>query len=350
MSGRSGFRHATGTRAGHVRRVIIAATLLLGLGLAVVAARPAGAQQESYECLGAPADYPDRFYPEPRIFLESQDWWSQGRMRPGGDSTHIPVGLCFPQGAAWNPDAEGKVRLDFRIMLHNMFDYRVSRFRGGIACCDAIPGGGAQFDDSTAETKSLISSAMPNGYVYLTKILDLHGAGSDGRKESRFTVQVRNARNDRRSFQSSGWQSYVDNPDVSVIDDYRSGDFVSARGWYEGFGYTNAGYHDLYCAINPPTVAGVWRPKVRMGAGAGGIRVTSYRAHVDPDFHAGLAGWIVKQGRGSFEGRLSIDTTGLANGVHKLVLIANARKLSSRDRMANGTSSGVQVIPFVVAN
>jgi hypothetical protein len=36
--------------------------------------------------------------------------------------------------------------------------------------------------------------------------------------------------------------------------------------------------------------------------------------------------------------------------VHKLVLIANARKLSSRDRLANGTSSGVQVIPFVVAN
>jgi len=89
---------------------------------------------------------------------------------------------------------------------------------------------------------------------------------------------------------------------------------------------------------------------VKMAPGAGGAPVTSHRAHVDPDFHAGSAGWIVRQGRGSFEGRLSIDTTQLANGVHKLVLVANARKLSRRDRVANGTSSGVQVIPFVVSN
>jgi hypothetical protein len=333
-----------------VRSLFFAATLLLALGLAIMAARPAQAQLESYECLGAPADYPSQFYPEPRVFLESQGWWSPRRMRPGGNSAHIHVGLCFPQGAAWNPDADGKVRLDFRIMLHNVSTYRVSRFRGTIACCDAIPGRGAGFEDASADTKALIASAMPNGYVYLTKVLDVHGAGSDGRKESRFTVQLRNARNDRRSFQSSGWQSYVDNPDTVVVDDYRSADFVTARGWYEGFGYTNAAYHDLYCSVSPPTVSGVWQPTVRMGPGAGGVRVTSYRAHVDPDFHAGSAGWTVKQGRGSFEGRLSIDTTHLANGVHKLVLIANARNLSRRDRVANGTSSGVQVIPFVVAN
>lgn len=87
-----------------------------------------------------------------------------------------------------------------------------------------------------------------------------------------------------------------------------------------------------------------------MAPGSGGARVTSHRAHIDPDFHTGSTGWVVKRGRGSFEGRLSIDTTQLANGLHKLVLVANARKISWRDRVANGTSSGVQVIPFVVVN
>ena len=332
-----------------MKRPFIAALAVLGVGLAFAAAQPAGAEPESYLCAGAPPDYPDPFYPEPRVFLESQGWWSAGRTSPGGASTHIHVGLCFPQGVAWNPDADGKVRLDFRIMLHNAFNYRVARFRGGIACCDAISGGGAQFDDTSAETKALIASAMPNGSVYVTKVLDVHGAGSDGRKEARFTVDLRNGRNGRRLFQSAGWQSYVDNPDTTVVADYRSRDIVTARGWYEGFGYTNSTYGDFYCAASPPTVSGLWRPKVKMAPGSGGARVTSHRAHIDPDFHAGSAGWVVKRGLGSFEGRLSIDTTRLGNGLHKLVLVANARQIR-RDRIANGTSSGVQVIPFVVSN
>ena len=44
-------------------------------------------------------------------------------------------------------------RLDFRIMLHNVADYQVGRFRGTIACCDPIPGGGAGFDDTSRETR-----------------------------------------------------------------------------------------------------------------------------------------------------------------------------------------------------
>jgi hypothetical protein len=333
-----------------VRRLFIAATALLGLCLAVMAPQPAGAEPDSYACLGAPDDYPNRLYPEPRVFLESQGWWSPRRTAPGGASVHIHVGVCFPQGVAWNPDADGKVRLDFRLRLHNASNHRVARFRGSIACCDAIPGGGAGFDDTSAETKALIASAMPNGHVYVTKVLDLHGAGSDGRKEARFTLDLRHARTGRRSFQSSGWQSYVDNPDTTVVADYRPRDSVTARGWYEGFGYTNATYGGPYSAASPPTVSGVWNPRVKMAPGSGGARVTSHRAHIDPDFHAGSAGWVVKRGRGSFEGRLSIDTTQLTNGPHRLVLVANARKISSRDRVANGTSSGVQVIPFVVAN
>jgi hypothetical protein len=332
-------------------RIAIAAIVTVSLCLSVVlAARPAQAQSDSYECLGAPVDYPKRLYPEPRVFLESQGWWSPGKLAPGGTSTHIHVGVCFPQGATWSPDADGRVRLDFRIMLHNAHNYRVSRFRGSIACCDPIAGGGAGFDDATAETKALIASAMPNGYVYITKILDMHGAGSDGRKEARFTVALTNARKDRRSFQSSGWQSYVDNPDTTVVTDYRDKDSVTARGWYEGYGYTNATYGDFYCSASPPTVSGVWHPKVKMAPGAGGVRVTSHHAHVDPDFHAGSAGWLVARGRGSFEGRLSIDTAQLANGLHRLVLVADAKKIARRDGVANGTSSGVQVIPFVVAN
>jgi hypothetical protein len=250
----------------------------------------------------------------------------------------------------WRPDSEGKVRLDFRIRFHHADHYRVARFRGGIACCDAIEDGGAKFDDTSAETKSIIASALPNGQAYVTKVLDVDGAGSDGRKEARFTVDLRDTRTGRRFFQSAGWQSYIDRPDTAVVANYRAEDTVTARGWYEGFGYINAGYGDPYRAANPPGVSGIWRPKVKMQSGSGGVRVTSHRAHVDPDFHMGSAGWIVKRGPGPFKGRLAIDTTKLADGWHKLVLISNAKKVSRRDRAADGTSSGVQVIPFLVSN
>jgi hypothetical protein len=333
-----------------VKRLLAAVTVIVGLCAAVGPALPAAADTEPHECVGAPGDYPNRHYPEPRVFLESQGWWSAGRTFPGGASAHVHVGLCFPQGVTWSPDANGKVRLDFRIVFHNASHYRVARFRGGIACCDAIEDGGAQFDDTSAETKALLTSAMPDGHVYVTKVLDVDGAGSDGRKEARFTVDLRHTRTGRRFFQSAGWQSYIDRPDMLVTADYRSADIAGARGWYEGFGYTNAGYGDFYCAARPPTVSGVWTPKVRMQPGSGGAPVTSHRAHLDPDFHAGSAGRIVNRGPGPFSGRLSIDTTTLTNGWHKLVLISNAKKISFRDRAPNGTSSGIQVIPFLVSN
>lgn len=253
-------------------------------------ALPAEPGEEPDECVGAPADYPNRYYPEPRVFLESQGWWSARRTSPGTASAHIHVGLCFPQGVAWSPDAEGMARLDFRIVFHNASHYRVARFRGGIACCDAIAGGGAQFDDTSVETKALIASAMPDSHVYVTKVLDLDGAGSDGRKEARFTVDLRDTRTGRRFFQSAGWKSYIDRPDVLGTSDYRPGDIATARGWYEGFGYTNASYGDFYCAARPPTVSGVWAPKVRMQPGSGGAPVTYHRAHLDPELPRGLGG------------------------------------------------------------
>lgn len=347
-------RHAAGRTPlvipGVAGGLLVAATVGSVLALPPSSADAAATDPELYECVGAPADYPNVYYPEPRVFLESQGWWSRRKTRPGSASEHIHVGVCFPQGMRWSADVDGTVRLDFRIGFHNAFRFRVARFRGGIACCDATPGGGAQFDDTSAETKALIGSAMPDGHVYVTKTLDIDGAGSDGRKEARFTVDLRRTTNGRRFFQSAGWQSYIERTETTIVDDYRGEDTVAARGWYEGFGYTNASYAERYSAAAPPTVSGTWRPKVRMRSGSGGAPVTSHRAHVDPDFHMGSAGWTVKQGRGPFEGRLGVDTTRLANGWHKLVLVSNSKKISRRDKAPNGTSSGVQVIPFLVSN
>jgi hypothetical protein len=74
---------------------------------------------------------------------------------------------------------------------------------------------------------------------------------------------------------------------------------------------------------------------------------------IDPDFHAvpsnpGIVLWDAAGPFGpepSGAAPYSIDTRGLANGVHKLHL-----RTSCRDDKLGSTNSGVTVIPFMVAN
>jgi hypothetical protein len=89
---------------------------------------------------------------------------------------------------------------------------------------------------------------------------------------------------------------------------------------------------------------------VRATPGSSGAAVTSYLFTIDPDFRAQPAarGSVLRQGRGTFEGRLRIDTTKLSNGLHKLVMIAHARHINGR--APDGTNSGVEVLPFWVRN
>jgi hypothetical protein len=68
-----------------------------------------------------------------------------------------------------------------------------------------------------------------------------------------------------------------------------------------------------------------------------------WMATVDPSFHAGYEGIVVASGSGHGYKTLSIDTRRFANGPHRLVLLAH-------DKRTTGKNSGVQVIPFTVAN
>jgi hypothetical protein len=81
-----------------------------------------------------------------------------------------------------------------------------------------------------------------------------------------------------------------------------------------------------------------------MTAGAGGASVTFHAMYIDPNFHAGSEGIVVKQGPGKWDGEVpAINTLILPDGLHRLVLRADAT-------VSSGTNSGLLVIPFVVDN
>jgi hypothetical protein len=309
-----------------VRRLVPLAVALAFFG---ALADPASAR--SYRCAGAPADYPHKRYPEKRVFLESQAWWTKGIAHAESLAAHhLHLGVCFPQGVVARFPF-GRIRWDFRIILHNMRGYRATRLGGG------------WFQRRVGRT-----CRRRHCQWYVTAYgRTRHPAfpRTDGRKELRPKVKVKTP-DGFEMFQSDGWQVVIRRGRQIVND--RPTSSVMGRGWYTRFNYANASMR--YYKAPGPRVRGIWRPRVRAQTGANGLPVNSYLFTVDPDFHRRPVdrGIVVTRGTGEFRGRLRINTRRLRNGRHKLVMIAHARHTTGP--APTGTNSGVLVLPFWVRN
>jgi hypothetical protein len=261
-------------------------------------------------------------YPEPRIFLESQAWWTRTPGKSGTNFGHVHVGTCFP----YKQTISGVVRFDLRVILHDN-PGKAYLLRLGT-------------EDRLLYQSDIDFSCPSPGTCtkWYTVLVDTRGASHDGRNEFRITVKVREP-DGNVMFNSSGWQAYLENGKSS--SDYRSSDQTEARGWYTGVGYANARFTSDLPLV---PVSGDWNFEVGLRPGSGGIPVTYHSVLLDPDFHHGNPGISIKEGSGSYVGAISIDTRKLANGKHKLLLRTNA------DAETGSTNSGILVIPFTVAN
>jgi hypothetical protein len=310
-----------------LRLVILSAACLVLLG---AVAQPARAAQ--HKCAGAPPGYPHKRYPEPRVFVESQAWWTRGspKAETSGRAHHVHLGLCFPQGrVAHFPN--GRIRWDIRIIFHNMRGFRAGQLKGGWFVKRL---GGKRCRHMHCEWY----------FRAFGKTRASNFPTTDGRKELRPKVRIKTP-DGFEMFQSSGWQLILKRG--RQIENDRPTNVAIGRGWYTDFGYANVGIRD-YRAPGPRIRHRFWRPRVTAKAGADGLAVTSYLFTIDADFHMHPAdpGKVIKRGRGSFEGRLRIDTRGLSRGMHRLVMIAHSRHINGPK--PNGTNTGVEVLPFWV--
>lgn len=296
-------------------RSILAALAILIVGSSswLASGAPALAAPDPLACTG---------YPEPRVFIESQAWW-----RPLGQTgfgEHIHLGTCFPIGQM----VRGTLELDLRVMLHDQLPgSRVTLLRAGTESVTLLE-----------QSIDLRPDASGHATAWYHVGLDTRKV-AEGRREFRFTANMSARPDGKRQFETSGWQTTVDNDPAVAGSNYRSHLGIEARGWYSGANYTNARLD----APPPATVSGTWTFNVRLDAGSGGTPVTAHSVHVDPDFHAGSAGRVLRSGVGAYRGAVSIDTKTLTNGRHKLVLI-------SHSDIATGRASGIQVVTFNVSN
>jgi hypothetical protein len=307
------------------------ALVAIGLGFLGVFAQPSRAA--FYRCVGAPPDYPHKSYSGPRVFLEAQAWWTRGAADPetSGEAHHVHLGVCFPQGRVAR-FRFGKIRWDFRIIFQNMRGYRATRLSGG------------WFERKVGRT-------CPDDFcqwyrtAYGSKRYPTFPR-TRGRKELRPKVRIKTP-DGFEMFQSAGWQVILRTGRGRVNE--RPTNVAIGRGWYTDFGYANVGMQ--YYRAPGPRVSGVWwTPRVTAQAGSSGLPVTSHLFTIDPNFHARPVdrGMVLREGAGAFRGRLRIDTTKLSNGLHKLVMIAHSRHIDGTG--ADGTNSGVEVLPFRVRN
>jgi hypothetical protein len=331
--------------------------------LAAVAALAGGHARAAtmYPCVGAPADYIAAFdaadgtvdgavsYPYPTVFVEHQSWWLQGQkitVATYGDAAHIHVGFCYAQGEAWPVPGGGTARVDYRIVMHHMKGGSARGFRAGMAYDQGtcpVANTCLGFTDETSTTKTALTNAMQveDGKVYLSKTLTAINA-QGGIKQERVTVDTT---------APTGKRMYTTGRSCSLVQGTRgvsntcSGYAAGGSGWYEGYGYTIAMLGSPWKASTmAQPVPASW--KVTVG-GSGAVGLT-HSLHIDPDFHGGNPGTVLIPLTAGASGTVTIDTTTLAPGWHKLVHVVNASAISSSDSRPDGTASGVHVLPFFV--
>ena len=141
----------------------------------------------------------------------------------------------------------------------------------------------------------------------------------------RLTANVSSNGDGLRQFQSTGWPV----PVRSTVCSTRCNVFWEARGWYDsGHEYANARLTTL-------DIRSGGTIKVRLGPGSGGLPTKLAGVYVDPDFHHGSAGIVVRQWASSYTGSVTLPS--LPSGPHKLVLLSS-----------DGQNAGVLAIPFDV--
>jgi hypothetical protein len=302
--------------------------LLIALTIAGVMAGTGSASGADPDCSG---------YGQPRIFLEAQSWWRQTLGATGTDFGHVHVGTCFP----YLQNVSDSVPFDIQVKLHDN--------PGRLHQVDV-----QAFNDAYG-VKLLTSTdpdfTCPTGDCTLTYHLDAPttGLAVDGLTEFRVRATVRSP--DGNDFLATdGWLAYVRNGKTSVDTHYLAPDISEARGWYglpgtDGLGYENA---RLRSPLPTAPLSGTWSPEVETLPGAGpSSPVTHTLVTIDPAFHdmPPDSGKVQLEQTGAFRGPIAIDTTQLANGPHKLVIVSSA---AHPDR--GSTQSGVLAIPFTVDN
>lgn len=336
------------------RLILLAATIgAAGLGLLAYGGLPQTAQAvpDPVSCAG---------YPEHRIFVENQTWWSPqvaDPSRPGhpgvGETGHVHIGTCFP---LYQHLAGNTLELDVNVKMHQQtgtaVNLRVYAYGDvELEFNNTQPFNHGKCDTADCDTWIHVSFPLTgihyNGWHEFAIFLNVQTPdGQIQRNWTRYYAYV-----DRPSLPPPPPGSVVYTTTQPVITGVNS--VTGGDSWYSQVNGGTTGKYaqakilrasipwDEATGVLTP-LSGTWTPTVSFEA-------NQNFALIDPAFHAvpPSKGTIVYEGTAATPAdhtrTLSIDTTTLSEGQHRLVI-------GTGNVATNGTNTGVLVIPFLVDN
>lgn len=261
--------------------------------------------------------------------LEAQDWWTTPGEMVEGMSQHIHVSTCFPM----DQTLSGTVPFDLHVQLH-MNPGVLTKVSGYVF------GNGVSLEQIAATPNYTCPTDQCDLWYHLD--YDTTRVPVDGSLEFRFHAKVTSP-DGTEGYTSTGWQATLANGGGRPVRaPYRTPPFIEARGWYTGTDYENA---RITSPLPSGPVSGLWTFNVNLAKGSGGTPVTNCLITLDPKFHAEPVqrGRVVFEHNGAYKGAVTIDTTTLSDGPHRLLLRTDST-------IASGTGSGVLVVMFSVDN
>jgi hypothetical protein len=290
----------------------------------------AGAAPDPVGCTG---------YPEPRILLENQSWWESQPgppTHPGtGKQGHIHVAMCFP---LYQTIGGNTLHLDITVKLHNMpgtpgrLTVRAYGDTGG-------PDGPIVPRCATADCEYSYGYDFP-----------LSRLRYSGWREVQVYVPVNNA-DGTKQYNSTRFYVNFDVPKPAAPRGSTGTGLQNVGGdtWYSSMPakYARANmlradvpWDEATGALTP--VSGTWTPRVTFEKKQNFVYIDP-ALHATPPSHGTVVYERTTTRSGYHAQRLAIDTTRLANGLHRLLI-------GSSNVAASGTNTGVLVIPFIVDN
>lgn len=324
-----------------MRGTLIVLAGLIG-ALVVGTGWSSGAAPDPVNCTG---------YPEPRIYLENQSWWDPQQKNwndpnhPGtGEVGHIHMGMCFPLYQRLSGDT---VHLDVTVKLHDIPGTPgriVAGFYGDVPGPDLPSVPRCQTGDCTytVPLDVRLTQLQYSGWREFMIFLPITNYNADGSFNT-------------KQYNVTRWSVYVDRPQPpsptagacpACVED------AGGDSWYRSGGSAYARVNIKRSSIpwdeatgNLKPVSGVWRPTVE-------YTTPGEFAYIDPAFHAvppSKGTIVVEASSGPETKQFAIDTTTLANGLHRLVIGSSLHSAASSVG-PEGTNTGVLVIPFLVNN
>ncbi len=280
---------------------------------------------------------PDRLtctgYPEPRLFIEAQGWWLPSSS--GDNFAHIHNGMCAPSGQK----LKGRVQLEVRLIMHNTPDtldhIRITgRFRNN--------NGDHEYQDlAYRDLNGAVCPITQNCEIWVPMDIDTSRMPYDGIQSIKIEVRSTNPHG-RWMNTILYWRAYLNNGKSVRHDNSAVRYDVWASTLIQNFVYIRAGVDGTWPGVvdNQLNLQTIWHSADRYKTAVDPKEVR-HDVILDANFHAGIPGSTLRSGRGEVRLPLSLDTRGLSDGPHKLIIRTQGDEAATKS-----TFMSVLVIPF----